>query len=290
MIWYKKPYECWYVFLQPSFRKWMSSNLLVSVAQVQRMRCAASHGKHGVVEGLNSRGVVWWLDIGNWCTYCVLVSSKWGLEGKLLKMWANGKQRWEEKKKNEDQRRDRVRRKKRQQSRQTLCFSIDLWFRSWKVGSPKLQVRSHLARWHPKSCTQLHSEAHFQVKSVKNWPSPTTFGSWDVEKVHAVAERRKFPSQQCQKIDGFGELVHVQMSFCLAGGRDQKCAKRKGFVAVSSAATMTVSSPAPHLQLQLQLCYHFITLQYINYTDYITPLHYTYTTPTLHRLHSTTLH
>ena len=34
-----------------------------------------------------------------------------------------------------------------------------------------------------KKCTPLWREAHFQVKSVKNWRSRTTFGSWDVEKV-----------------------------------------------------------------------------------------------------------
>ena len=34
-----------------------------------------------------------------------------------------------------------------------------------------------------KTCTLLWREAHFQVKSVKNWRSRTTFGGSDVEKV-----------------------------------------------------------------------------------------------------------
>ena len=34
-----------------------------------------------------------------------------------------------------------------------------------------------------KTCTPLWREAHFQVKSVKNWRSRTTFGGSDVEKV-----------------------------------------------------------------------------------------------------------
>ena len=34
-----------------------------------------------------------------------------------------------------------------------------------------------------KECTLLWREAHFQVKSVKNWRSRTTFGGSDVEKV-----------------------------------------------------------------------------------------------------------
>ena len=49
-----------------------------------------------------------------------------------------------------------------------------------------------------KKCTPLWREAHFQVKSVKNWRSRTTFGSWDVEKVHAVVARSTFPSENVQ--------------------------------------------------------------------------------------------
>ena len=46
-----------------------------------------------------------------------------------------------------------------------------------------------------KKCTPLWREAHFQVKSVKNWRSRTTFGGSDVEKVHGVVARSTFPSQ-----------------------------------------------------------------------------------------------
>ena len=51
-----------------------------------------------------------------------------------------------------------------------------------------------------KKFTPLWREAHFQVKSVKNWRSRTTFGSCDVEKVHAVVARSTFPSQKCKKL------------------------------------------------------------------------------------------
>ena len=47
-------------------------------------------------------------------------------------------------------------------------------------------------------CTLLWREAHFQVKSVKNWRSRTTFGSCDVEKVHAIVARSTFRSQNVQ--------------------------------------------------------------------------------------------
>jgi len=94
----------------------------------------------------------------------------------------------------------------------------------------------------------------------------STFRSCDVEKVHAVVARSTFRNQNAQKTsapghfwklgcrksarrcgakhiskskvqktEGFGALLDVQMSFCVAGARDcarcQKLAKREGFVA-----------------------------------------------------------
>ena len=48
-----------------------------------------------------------------------------------------------------------------------------------------------------KKCTPLWREAHFQVKMHKTPQLRTTFGSWDVEKVHAVVARSTFRSQKC---------------------------------------------------------------------------------------------
>ena len=101
-------------------------------------------------------------------------------------------------------RREKIRRKKMQmrekvgKSRNTVFFQ---WFAApegRKVGSLKRRVRSQLARWEMKSCTPLWREAHFQVKMYKTHHSRTTFGSWDVEKVHAVVARSTFPSQNVQ--------------------------------------------------------------------------------------------
>ena len=58
-----------------------------------------------------------------------------------------------------------------------------------KVGSLKRRVRSQLARWVMKNCTPLWREAHLQVKMCKTHQLRTTFGSCDVEKVHAVVAR-----------------------------------------------------------------------------------------------------
>ena len=47
-----------------------------------------------------------------------------------------------------------------------------------------------------KKCTPLWREAHFEVKMYKTHHVRTTFGSWDVEKVHAVVARSTFRSQK----------------------------------------------------------------------------------------------
>ena len=49
-----------------------------------------------------------------------------------------------------------------------------------------------------KNCTPLWREAHFKVKMYKTHHGRTTFGSCDVEKVHAVVARSTFPSQNVQ--------------------------------------------------------------------------------------------
>ena len=83
-------------------------------------------------------------------------------------------------------------------SRFTVFFQ---WFvapEGRKVGSLKRRVRSQLARWDMKKCTPLWREAHFQVKMAKTLEERTTFGSCDVEKVHAVVARSTFWSQNVQ--------------------------------------------------------------------------------------------
>ena len=101
-------------------------------------------------------------------------------------------------------RRERVRgqtlqmREKVGKSRNTVFFQ---WFvapEGRKVGSLKRRVRSQLATGAMQNCTPLWREAHFQVKMYKTPGVRTTFGSWDVEKVHAVVARSTFPSQNVQ--------------------------------------------------------------------------------------------
>ena len=105
-------------------------------------------------------------------------------------------------------RREEIRRKKMQmrekvgKSRFTVFFQ---WFvapEGRKVGSLKRRVRTQLARWEMKKCTPLWREAHFQVKMYKTPQVRTTFGSCDVEKVHAVVARSTFWSQNVQNTPG----------------------------------------------------------------------------------------
>ena len=112
----------------------------------------------------------------------------------------DGKSQREEKSRREKIR-ERVRRKK-MQMREKVGKSQNTVFFQWfvapegrKVGSLKRRVRSQLARKEMKNCTLLWREAHFQVKMSKTHQLRTTFGSWDVEKVHAVVARSTFRSQ-----------------------------------------------------------------------------------------------
>ena len=60
-----------------------------------------------------------------------------------------------------------------------------------------------------KKCTPLWREAHFQVKMYKTPHVRATFGSSDVQKVHAVLARSTFRSQKCKK-QRVGALLDVQ--------------------------------------------------------------------------------
>ena len=129
-----------------------------------------------------------------------------------------------------------------------------------KVGSLKRRVRSQLARGEMKNCTPLWREAHFEVKMYKTHHGRTTFGSCDVEKVHAVVARSTFRSQNVQN-------TRVRTTF---GGSD-------------------VASPLRFTTL------HYVTLHHtpLYYTTlHYTTLHNTTTTTTqldYTPLHSTTL-
>ena len=159
-----------------------------------------------------------------------------------------GKSQRGEEPKREDQRRERVRRKKMQvrekvgKSRNTVFFQ---WFVApgGKVGLLKRRARSHVVRWDTKSCTPLWREANFrecaplwrearfQIKTYKAHHFRTTFGSWVVEKVHAIVVWSIFPSQNVQSTpcsDHFWKLSEMSKTCRHCGAKHiskSKCAK-----------------------------------------------------------------
>ena len=92
----------------------------------------------------------------------------------------------------------------------TAFFQWFVTLEGRKVGSLKRRVRSHVVRWEMKNYTPLWREARFQVKMYKAHHSQTTFGSWDVEKVHAVVARSTIGSQTCKKLRGFEDFFAVK--------------------------------------------------------------------------------
>ena len=142
-----------------------------------------------------------------------------------------------------------------------------------------------------KKCTPLWREAHVEVKMYKTHQHRTTFGSCDVEKVHAAVARSTFPGQTVKNTRGSDHFWSLRCRFAWQAQGILHLVKSEQNVRVLK-----------HFQLQPPL--HHTTLQYItlhysyNYTFttfYYTPLHSTYTQlhyTTLHytTVHSTTLH
>ena len=243
--------------------------------------------------------------------------------------WKAEKGRGREKRKirRKKSRRERVRRKNMQmrekvgKSRNTVFFQ---WFgapEGPKVGSLKRRVRSQLARWEMKNCTPLWREAHLQVKMYKAPGSRSFFGSWDVEKLHAVVARSTFASQNVQNTwvsDHFWKL-RCGKSARRCGAKHiskSKCTKHTilgPLLEVEMSKKCTLFWREAHFEVKMLkipgvrttfggsdvASLHYITLHYtpLHYTPlhYITQ-HYNYTTTlystTLHytKLHYTTLH
>ena len=145
-------------------------------------------------------------------------------------------------------RRERVRGQKIQmrekvgKSRNTVFFQ---WFvapEGRKVGSLKRRVRTQLATGAMKNCTPLWREAHFQVKMYKTPQLRTTFGSCDVEKVHAVVARSTFPSQNVQNTPGSDHFWKL---------RCRKSARRCGAKHISKSKVLKTGGLGPLLEVQM---------------------------------------
>ena len=85
-----------------------------------------------------------------------------------------------------------------------------------------------------KKCTPLWREEHFEVKMFKTPGVRTTFGSSDLEKVHAVVARSTCPSQNVQSTpapDHFWQLRCRKSARCCGAKHisKSKCSKHQGF-------------------------------------------------------------
>ena len=130
---------------------------------------------------------------------------------------------------------------------------IENLYKRWVGGiGPLLEVAMS------KSCTPLWREATFRSQNVQNTRAPdhfwklrcrksarrcgakhilkskctkhrlrTTFGSWAVEKVHAVVARSRFWSQKCKKLTG---TEHLWTFGCAS-----KVSKTRGFCSISKS-------------------------------------------------------
>ena len=141
----------------------------------------------------NYTGNILWNQVANQLLKMTRNLTEGSLEVKLPTIWTDEKQRWEESEKRREEK-ESLRRKKIQ-VREKVRKSRNA---GRKVGSLKRRVRSQLARWEMKNCTSLWREAYFQVKMYKTHQVRTTFGSCDVEKVHAVVARSTFRNQNVQ--------------------------------------------------------------------------------------------
>ena len=149
-----------------------------------------------------------------------------------------------------------------------------------------------------KKCTPLWREAHFQVKMYKTHHCWTTFGSCDVEKVHAVVARSTFPSQNVQSTRGSNHFwkLRCRKSARRCGAKHipkSKCTKHQGFEPLLEVEMSKKCTPLwreAHFQVKMHKTHHFRTtfggsdVASLHYTTlHYTPLHYI-------ALHSTTLH
>ena len=93
-----------------------------------------------------------------------------------------------------------------------------------------------------KKCTPLWREVHFQVKMYKTHHCRTTFGSCDVEKVHAVVVRSTFPSQNVQNTPGPDHFWKL---------RCRKSARRCGAKHISKSKCTKHTMLRPPLEVQM---------------------------------------
>ena len=125
-----------------------------------------------------------------------------------------------EEKKEEDRRRERVRRKKMQAREKGRKVAKHCVFpMSWGSGGSKSRLAkaageepgSHLARSEMKNCTPVWHEAHFEVKMYKA-PGPDHFWKLRCQKKSRRCGAKNISKSKCAKHTRSGPLLEVEMS------------------------------------------------------------------------------
>ena len=192
----------------------------------------------------------------------------------------------------------------RSQNVQNTPFSDHFWKLRCRKSARRCGAK-HISKWKctkhymfapllevqmSKKCTPLWREAHFEVNMYKTHHSRTTFGSWDVEKVHAVVAQSTFRSENVQNTTCSRHFWRF---------RCRKSARRCGAKHISKSTCTKHTILGPLLEVEMsKKCtllgvrttfggsdvaspLRFTTLHYV--TWHHTPLYYT-------TLHYTTLH
>ena len=164
-----------------------------------------------------------------------------------------------------------------------------------------------------KSCTPLWCEAHSQVKMYKTPQRRTTFGSCDVEQVHAVVARSTFRSQHVKYTRGSDHFwkLRCRKSARRCGAKHiskSKCTKHTILGPLLEVEMLQKCTPLwreAHFEVKMYKAHHVrtifggsdvVALRFTTLHDttlHYTPLHYITlhsTTTTTTQLHSTRLH
>ena len=157
-----------------------------------------------------------------------------------------------------------------------------------------------------KKCTPLWRKAHFEVKMYKTHHARTTFGSCDVEKVHAVVAQSTFRSENVQNTKVSDHFWRFRCRFFATLHYTTPHSTTLHSTTLTTLHNTTTTTTQLHYTPLHSTTLHYITLHYttLRYaTLHYTPLHYTtlhylplhsttlnYTTLHCTTLHSTTLH
>ena len=112
-----------------------------------------------------------------------------------------------------------------------------------------------------KNCTPLWREAHCQAKMSKAYQVRTIFGSYDVEKVHAVVARSAFRSQHVESTPGSDHFwkLRCRKSACRCGAKH---------ISNSKCTNHTIVGPLLEVEMSKVHAFDIYLLYLVNISTY----------------------